>query len=58
MKPLGDDEFMVSYGAADTDVGVATIKVTAAASLPQANTAVGKEGGEGGQAPLAAHADE
>ena len=27
MKPLGDDEFLVFYGAADTDVGVARIKV-------------------------------
>ena len=30
MKPLGNDEFMVIYGAADTDVGVATIKVAIA----------------------------
>ena len=27
MKPLGGDEFLVIYGAADTDVGVARIKV-------------------------------
>jgi predicted GH43/DUF377 family glycosyl hydrolase len=27
MKPLGNDEFFVFYGAADTDVGVARIKV-------------------------------
>lgn len=29
MKPLGNDEFMVIYGGADTDVGIAAIKVTA-----------------------------
>ena len=28
MKPLGNDEFYVIYGSADTDVGVARIKVT------------------------------
>lgn len=28
MKPLGDDTFLVLYGAADTDVGVAKVKVT------------------------------
>ena len=27
MKPLGNDEFLVLYGAADTDVGAAKIKV-------------------------------
>ena len=27
MKPLGNDEFYVIYGSADTDVGVARIKV-------------------------------
>lgn len=27
LKPLGNDEFMLVYGAADTDVGVARIKV-------------------------------
>jgi predicted GH43/DUF377 family glycosyl hydrolase len=27
MKPLGNDEFLVFYGAADTDVGVSKIKV-------------------------------
>lgn len=27
MKPLGNDEFLVLYGAADTDVGVTKIKV-------------------------------
>ena len=31
MKPLGGDEFLVFYGAADTDVGVAKIKVNIAA---------------------------
>ena len=31
MKPLGNDEFLVLYGAADTDVGVARIKVDVAA---------------------------
>lgn len=30
MKPLGGDEFLVLYGAADTDVGVAKIKVSIA----------------------------
>ena len=27
LKPLGNDEFLVLYGAADTDVGVAKIKI-------------------------------
>jgi hypothetical protein len=27
MKPLGNDEFYVFYGAADSDVGVSRIKV-------------------------------
>lgn len=27
MKPLGDDEFLVFYGAADSDVGVSKIKI-------------------------------
>lgn len=27
MKPLGNDEFLVFYGAADSDVGVSKIKV-------------------------------
>ena len=27
MKPLGGDEFLVLYGAADSDVGVTKIKV-------------------------------
>ena len=27
LKPLGGDEFLVIYGGADTDVGVARIKV-------------------------------
>ena len=27
MKPLGGDEFLVLYGAADSDVGVVKIKV-------------------------------
>ena len=31
MKPLGNDEFYVLYGAADTDVGVAKIKVDVSA---------------------------
>ena len=30
MKPLGGDQFLVFYGAADTDVGVAKIKVNIA----------------------------
>ena len=32
LKPLGGDEFLVIYGAADTDVGVAHIKVTTSAA--------------------------
>ena len=27
MKPLGNDEFLIFYGAADSDVGVTKIKV-------------------------------
>ena len=27
LKPIDDDEFLVIYGAADTDVGMARIKV-------------------------------
>ena len=37
LKPLGGDEFLVIYGGADTDVGVAHIKVSTAAVQPAAS---------------------